>query len=420
MHTQSTPIPGAHARARLPRAAALVLLLLLLSAQAAQAHVGRAGRAHGARIAIASPLSRSVSGRVRLVVRGVAHGARRVEFTLGGIPVHATRSRRSTYEGWLNTRRLHNGRYMLKVEAWYRSSRRIARRHLTVANAAPRRRSKHASAASAPVTPPATRPTTPPVQPDTSELGAPWAAAGSDGLYVPLTDAAAAAEVVPSAESRPPNSGPNSYVPTAAQLQAFRTAVDAWGRTTVRANPYNAYVTGDFTGTTDEIIQWAAAKWGIPVDWLRGEYMEESHWCQNMLGDLTTVSPQVYSEYPPQARVPNTDEVYESMGITQVKWIPDGTVGAGTEPLRWESTAFNVDYQAAYLRFSYDNPNNARGIYGDSTYQQDETWNSLGSWFNPYPWANSGQLQYVSDVQHQLEYHTWTQPLPRTASCYSG
>ena len=37
-------------------------------------------------------------------------------------------------------------------------------------------------------------------------------------------------------------------------------------------------VTGNFTGTTDEIIQWAACKWGIDEDIVRAQMAKESWW----------------------------------------------------------------------------------------------------------------------------------------------
>src|ERR1700677_1961873 len=106
-----------------------------------------------------------------------------------------------------------------------------------------------------------------------------------------------------------------------------------------------------------------------------------------MLGDEATVSRNWYERYPFQARVPNSLSVYTSMGITQVKWIPNNSVGAGTEPLRWESTAFNLDYQAAFIRFYYDNPSGAPSSWGDSSYAPCEEWRSIGGWDEPYPWG---------------------------------
>ena len=44
-------------------------------------------------------------------------------------------------------------------------------------------------------------------------------------------------------------------------------------------------VDGDFAGTTDEIIQWAACKWGIDEDIVRAQVIKESCWYQSATGD---------------------------------------------------------------------------------------------------------------------------------------
>jgi hypothetical protein len=117
-----------------------------------------------------------------------------------------------------------------------------------------------------------------------------------------------------------------------------------------------------------------------------------------------------YSQYPSQLRVPGKLEVYQSMGISQIKWTADGKVGAGTEPLRWESTAFNADYQAATIRFYFDDPGGRRTAWGDPTFKSGNAWNSVGGWFSSYPWLNPGQLHYVPLVQARLAARTWAQP----------
>lgn len=242
--------------------------------------------------------------------------------------------------------------------------------------------------------------------------------------FRPLSDKRAAALVTREPEIRSYNTRPyalrgrsyaslNAYVPTAAQLHAFRKAKTSAGQPVERFNPYLKYVDG-LDGlrkpSTDDLIQWAAHKWGIPENWLRAEYVRESYWNGFQLGDETTVSRSWYRLYPYQAQVPHSLDVYQSMGVSQVKWIPDGSVGAGTEPLRWRSTAFNLDYQAAMVRFYYDNPSGARSSWGDRTYAPCEKWSSIGGWFEPYPWHNAGQRQYVSQVQHYLRGRDWTTP----------
>jgi hypothetical protein len=194
------------------------------------------------------------------------------------------------------------------------------------------------------------------------------------------------------------------------EIDTFRNAeANRSGEKPVQSNPYLAYVTGGFAGTTDEIIQWGAAKWGISADWLRAQYTMESWWRQSAKGDLANVANA--SLYPAVSRVSAT-QVYQSLGITQVKWnYPDARdAGMGTEPLRWKSTAFNVDYAGAGVRFYFDNPQGKRTAWGDSSYSACNNWLSIGGWFQPYPWNNPGQNDYVQAVKNHLSSRTWAQP----------
>jgi hypothetical protein len=221
---------------------------------------------------------------------------------------------------------------------------------------------------------------------------------------LPLPDTRAAARITRQPEDRPGNQAANDYVPTSAQLRAFHAAQKA----AVDYNPLTAYVTGRagiIDPSTDDLIQWAAWKWGIPTDWLRAEYVVESEWRQSTIGDLARVTPREYRLYPPQARVKGKDEVYQSMGITGVKWNPSASVGAGTEPLRWKSTAFNIDYQAATLRYYYDGDCN----WCSAGYHAREAWSSIGGWYSPQPWNNPGALEYIGLVEAALAQKAWLQ-----------
>jgi len=157
-----------------------------------------------------------------------------------------------------------------------------------------------------------------------------WAACSSN--FRPLSDAQAAAKAVWAPENRPGNTAANHYRPSGGEISAFRYGeTNRYGQTAVQANPYAAYVTGGYSGTTDQIIQWGAAKWGIPADWLRAQYVVEWHWNQSAKGDLTAVANP--SRYPSQSRA-GGNKVYLSLGIAQVKWNhPDANnSGIGAEP----------------------------------------------------------------------------------------
>ncbi|PZS11770.1 MAG: hypothetical protein DLM64_05985, partial [Solirubrobacterales bacterium] len=232
-----------------------------------------------------------------------------------------------------------------------------------------------------------------------------WAPVGS----VPFSDATAAALVAHQAESRPDNSAANDYVPTDAQLGAFQSSLDAYGETPARYNPLYRYVTGRpglSNPSTDDLIQWAAHKWGIPEDVIRAQMAVESWWHQSQLGDRTTVSSSWYGLYPVQAQIAGTSDVYESMGVMQVRWHADDSLSAGTEPLRWQSTAFNLDYYAASIRYYYD----GYCSWCSAGYTAGQAWSSIGAWYEPSPWANADAQSYVQHVQADLTGRVWAQP----------
>ena len=226
----------------------------------------------------------------------------------------------------------------------------------------------------------------------------------------PLRDMQASERVRDSGELRPGNRTPNHTVPSSAQLEAFQGARYEVGRhagsLASDVIPHQRHVTGGYSGTTDEILQWAAHKWGIPADLLRAVAVQESRWVQAARGDRRVV--ENASAYPRQARISNT-EVQESMGIMQIKWRPDGSLNPGTEPLRWKSTAFNVDFYGALVRFFYDGA--ARSWFGaDTSYEAGQESESLGAWYQPSPWRNDEQLAYVERVRRHLAARTWERP----------
>jgi hypothetical protein len=228
-----------------------------------------------------------------------------------------------------------------------------------------------------------------------------WRPVGS----LPLSDAEAAARVVRRPEQRPENAAANDYVPNEAQLQAFHEAEKGTGWI------YSAYVTGRpglADPSTDDLIQWAAAKWGIPTEWLRALAYGESGWNQAHVTDQRKVSKEWYGLYPPQARIAgsNEEEVYESMGITSLKWMPEGNQPPGTEPLRWKSTAFNLDFLGSQLRYYY----NGLATWIKGGYRAGDAWNSVAAWFEPTPWRGKEQVWYIDYLKRILGEKPWLSP----------
>src|SRR5947209_2063641 len=87
-------------------------------------------------------------------------------------------------------------------------------------------------------------------------------------------------------EPRPDNAEANHRVPTAQQISQLAPWGPAIGVDS-RADTFRRQITGNFTGTTDEIIQWVACKWGIDENIVRAEAIAESYWHQSQQGDYT-------------------------------------------------------------------------------------------------------------------------------------
>jgi hypothetical protein len=104
--------------------------------------------------------------------------------------------------------------------------------------------------------------------------------------------------------------------------------------------------------------------------------MSKSQLSQLNLGDLPLWRVLLPIQYIPV----DSTHVYQSAGLTGVTWNHQDVndAGAGTEPLRWKSTAFNADFQAATVRFFFDDPSGKRTAWGDGTYHSGNNWLSIG------------------------------------------
>jgi hypothetical protein len=222
----------------------------------------------------------------------------------------------------------------------------------------------------------------------------------------PESDALAASQITPVAENHPGNRVANDYVPSDAELQRFLSTRGQNGQTPVQANHWYAFVTGRSDlqdASTDDLIQWAAHKWGIPEDWIRALAVYESWWRQDAHGDLALVPHDWYSHFPTQVREPR-GRVFEEMGLTQIKWLPNQSVNPGTARLRWRSTAFALDYMGATIRFYYDGDCHNCG----AGYSAGQQWASVAAWHAPKPWNNASARAYATALQRILAARTWT------------
>jgi hypothetical protein len=228
------------------------------------------------------------------------------------------------------------------------------------------------------------------------------------GSYAQLPDdAAAAAEVHYSAwEPMPANTKYNLVTPTDLHLQPENNADLAYDP---RWNKYIlGRITGDFTGTTDEIFQWAAAKWGLPDNLLRAIAYMESNWRQSNFGDYVNdraLCPPGYQNVLP---CPVT---FGIVGTKSTSW-------PGIFPWNRDSTAAAVDALGGWLRGCYegwvwwlrDHGNTSHGVY-----QAGDIWGCVGAWYSGN-WLDGSATtpqtgeHYIAQVQRWMQQRPWLSP----------
>ena len=174
------------------------------------------------------------------------------------------------------------------------------------------------------------------------------------------------------------------------------------------AGPYPTFarVDGNFTGTTDEILQWAACKWGVDEDVVRAEAAVESWWEQANLGDWTGNSGICAPGHPVGSDPSHASECPESVGIMQVRyqyWM-NGYPEAET------STAYNVDYMYASWRACYEGDDAwLNTVDHTGTYGPGDLWGCVGVWYSGR-WHTTAAEGYISKVQSYLGSRIWAQP----------
>ncbi len=164
-----------------------------------------------------------------------------------------------------------------------------------------------------------------------------------------------------------------------------------------RTPALEARVTGNFTGTTDEIIQWASCKWGFDEDEVRAIAATESWWHQSQVGDVTTNA----ALCPPGTTVPCP----RSFGIHQVMWSSDPV---GTYPWSQVSTAFNLDASLMVHRTCFEGYMTWLRDIGYTSYAAGDEWGCVGQWYSGN-WYDSGAKSYISTVQGYMATKPWTQ-----------
>ena len=144
-------------------------------------------------------------------------------------------------------------------------------------------------------------------------------------------------------------------------------------------------VSGNFVGTTDQILQWAACKWGVDEDIVRAQIVRESYWDQRSIGDNG-----------------------ESFGLGQVRVPYHQSAFVNDNAKR--SSAYNVDYTYAVWRDCFEGKLTwLNTVERGREYSAGDLWGCLGVWFSGR-WYTTPAMNYMSLVQSDLNQRVWTTP----------
>jgi autotransporter family porin len=204
------------------------------------------------------------------------------------------------------------------------------------------------------------------------------------------SDSTCAGEVRPAPEVRPANAVAN----------ATRG---------VGGNSAYPRVTGNYVGTTDEIIQWAACKWGIDEDVVRAQAALESYWFQRTTGDFSTDSSTCVPGHQTVGADGQAGRCPQSIGIMQVRYPYHDTAFAANNDAT-VSTAYNLDYTYATWRNCFDGNDEWFNQFNPpKPYKAGDLWGCVGAWYSGR-WYDSGAVTYISRVQSYVTQRIWTTP----------
>jgi hypothetical protein len=161
-------------------------------------------------------------------------------------------------------------------------------------------------------------------------------------------------------------------------------------------------INGNFTGTTIDILRWAACKWGISQSVVFAQAAVESWWQQGTLGDWGTDA----SACPPGHKLGadgKSGQCPQSYGILQNRYP--------YEPASWpgigRSTAMNADTAYAIWRSCYDGYEVwLNNVPHGRTYAKGDMWGCVGRWFAGR-WHTAPAQQYIAKVKTYQREKIW-------------
>jgi autotransporter family porin len=188
-----------------------------------------------------------------------------------------------------------------------------------------------------------------------------------------------------------------------------RLGEDIFSGSDPRANSEIAVrVTGNFVGTTDMILQWAACKWGIDEDIVRAQAAIESWWRQPAKGDWGTSADRCPPGHGPGVDDPinHPDECPESWGILQTRFPYERSAWPGLA----DSTAFEADTAYAIWRACFEGYEVwLNHVDRGWDYAPGDVWGCVGRWYSGR-WHTPEAETYITKVKSYLNSRIWESP----------
>jgi hypothetical protein len=162
-------------------------------------------------------------------------------------------------------------------------------------------------------------------------------------------------------------------------------------------------INGDFTGSTADILRWAACKWGISQNVVFAQAAVASWWQQYQLGDWGTDA----TACPPGHKlgadgIPR--ECPQSYGVLQNRYY---RYQRSSWPAIANSTAMSADTAYAVWRSCYDGYETwLDTVPHGQLYHADDLWGCVGRWLAG-SWYTPSADTYISQVKLYLHQRIW-------------
>ena len=163
-------------------------------------------------------------------------------------------------------------------------------------------------------------------------------------------------------------------------------------------------VDGAFKGSTQQILRWAACKWGIDEDMVYAQAAKESWWHQPAQGDWDSDAAACAPGHGLGADG-KPGQCPQSFGILQNRYPYE----RGSWPGIATSTAMNADTAYAIWRACFEGYERwLNDVERGRQYQAGDAWGCVGRWFSGR-WHTAPGEQYTAAVQSYLSQKIWQQ-----------